>query len=171
MKERIAVYPGSFDPFTNGHLNVLYKAVELFDKIYIVIASNESKNSPCFSVKTRRELIEKLIESLKPMATYKSIEIEVTVLPLGKAVVDLAVDLNATHIIRGLRNTNDFEQELELAIANKELDNSISTVYIIPDVEHMHTSSSKFRAFISLAHTDAAYDLLPPIIQKKLKEH
>lgn len=127
---RHALYPGTFDPVTNGHLDVLQRATVLFDKVTIAIAPNPNKK-PTFSIEKRLELLRE--------ATQGMPGVEATTLP--GLTVDYARKLGATAIIRGLRAISDFEHEFQMAQMNRYLDDSIETIFLVPSQEFFYTSS------------------------------
>ncbi len=126
-----AIYPGSFDPITNGHFDVLYRASRLFDKIIVVVLSNVSKKS-YLSTDTRIELIKQSVESIKNVKvdSYEGLTVE------------YARANNAKVLIRGLRAISDFEYEMQLAQLNKNLDPDLDTIFLVPRVENNFLSSS-----------------------------
>lgn len=132
MKENnIAVYAGSFDPFTYGHLDVLVQASQVFDQVYVFIADNESKK--------RRFGIEVSYEALKKTVTKYSLN-NVSVVFGNDLTIEICKMFNAKYIVRGLRDTTDFLYEENLAKINKVLDDSISTVYFRANNEALSSS-------------------------------
>ena len=127
-----AIYPGTFDPFTNGHCDLVRRASTLFDKIYIAVARSSSKN-PLFSLEARIDLVEQVLADE---------DIEVEVLGFQSLMVDCAKELGVSAIIRGLRAVSDFEYEVQLASMNRKLCPEIETVYLSPSEEHAAVSSS-----------------------------
>lgn len=126
-----AIYPGSFDPITNGHFDVLNRASKLFDKVIVVVLSNKDKNA-FLSVDTRKELIKQSvahIENIK-VDSYEGLTVE------------YAKKTDAQVLIRGLRAVSDFEYEMQMAQTNKNLDPGIDTIFLVPGVENNFVSSS-----------------------------
>lgn len=128
---KIAVYPGSFDPVTNGHLDVIDRASKMFDKVVVAILLNVSKN-PCFSIEERISLIQSATKDIK------NIEVE----SFSGLLVDYMTERNANIIIKGLRNSSDFEYEYPMALMNKKLVPTIETVFLISNQEYSYVSSS-----------------------------
>ena len=135
----IAIYPGSFDPITNGHIDLIHRACKLFDEVIIAITQNVNKTS-LLSVDQR-------IESVK--ASIKSIN-NTRVLGFDSLLVDFARDHNAQIIIRGLRAVSDFEYEFQLSGMNKRLNPRIETLFMTPSEEFANISSSLVREILSL---------------------
>lgn len=132
MKMSVAVYPGSFDPITNGHLNMIKRGAALFDKLYIVISENINKKN-FFTTDERVNLVKFAVAHLD--------NVEVIVSG-NQLTVDLAEDLGATVILRGLRAVTDFEYEFTMAMTNAKLSTQVETVFLTADNEHMYLSSS-----------------------------
>lgn len=131
---KIAVFPGSFDPFHKGHLDIVNKALKVFDKIIIAIGQNSTKNN-LFSIKKREALIKKLFLNNE----------NIRVITYNKLTVDLCKELNANFIIRGLRNTFDFEYEKSISFMNKSINNEIETIFFVSSQEFIQISSSIIR--------------------------
>ena len=129
---RIAIYPGSFDPITNGHVNMIERGVKLFDKLYIAISENMNKKS-FFTTSERVKLTELAVSHLE--------NVEVIVSE-NQLTVDVAKSVGATVILRGLRAVTDFEYEFTMAMTNTELNDEIETVFLTADHAHMYLSSS-----------------------------
>lgn len=130
-RTRVALYPGTFDPFTNGHLDVLRRAMRLFDRVVVAVAVSEQKR-PWF---TREERIRLAQEALRDLPG-------VSVEALPGLTVEYARSLNATALIRGLRKFSDFEHEFDLAHINRRLAPEIETVILMPSLEQFCTSST-----------------------------
>ena len=127
----IAVYPGTFDPITNGHTDLVNRGVKIFDKVIIAVAQNPSKNT-LFTVKERIEFIQEIFDSNSQVEIYS----------LDKLLVDFANDHNATVILRGLRAVSDFEYEVQLASMNRSMEPNIESVFMSPAEEYGFLSSS-----------------------------
>ena len=127
----IAVYPGTFDPITNGHTDLVNRGVKIFDKVIIAVAENPAKNT-LFSISERISFIEKIFHDNDKVEIYS----------LKKLLVQFANDHDATVILRGLRAVSDFEYEVQLASMNRTLDPSIESVFMSPGEEFSFLSSS-----------------------------
>ncbi|MBR3791536.1 MAG: pantetheine-phosphate adenylyltransferase [Clostridia bacterium] len=128
---RIAVYPGSFDPLTNGHLNIIKRASRLYDKVIVGVLDNSSKN-PIFTAEERKEMIDKAVADIKNVSCYA----------FSGLLVDFAKQNNATVIIKGLRTVADFEYEFQIALLNKALNPEYETVFMMTDSKYSYISSS-----------------------------
>lgn len=156
--KKIAVYPGSFDPVTNGHIDIIERGLKLFDKIIVAILNNPAKKA-LFSVAERVEMLE---ASLK----RHSNDIEVDV--FNGLLVDYAEKKNAYAILRGMRAVSDFEYEFQLALMNRKLNREIQTVFLMTGLRWIFTSSSiiKEAAFFD----GDISSMVPDVVFKKLKQ-
>jgi pantetheine-phosphate adenylyltransferase len=127
---RTAIYPGSFDPLTNGHLDVVQRAAKLFDRVIVAVAKNEGKN-PLFSLNERQALVTAAVAHL-PNVTADSFD---------GLLVDYVVSKNAQAIVRGLRAVSDFEFEFQLALMNRKLNENIETIFMMPKDTYTFLSS------------------------------
>ena len=127
---KVAIYPGSFDPITNGHLDVLNRALKIFDKVIVLVAINPNKKSR-FSPEERKAMIEEAVDN-------KSVTVET----FDGLTVDYAKKHGATHLIRGLRAVTDFEYEFQLATANDYIDSSIDTIFLMSKNDKSFINSS-----------------------------
>jgi len=152
-----AIYSGTFDPITNGHLDIIKKALNIFDELTIAVATSNSKQ-PMFDLKKRVELIKLATKEFN----------NITVKPFSTLLVDFAKQENIATIIRGLRAISDFEYELQMGYANKSLNNNIETIYFMPSLNNAFVSSSVVRELIKF---DGDYTHLVPkqIINQKGK--
>ena len=154
-----ALYPGTFDPVTNGHLDVLSRACRLFDKVTIAIAQSSSKNT-LLSVEERLRLVEEnLNDEEYPGASA---------IVFDGLVVDLARQLESTVMIRGLRATSDFEYEFQMAQMNRHLDDGIETIFLMPNEKYFFTSSSLFKQVAK--YTDRETGLVPTNVHNALSK-
>ncbi len=128
---RIAVYPGSFDPITNGHLDIIERASKIFDKVIVGVLNNNNKN-PLFTADERVMLIEKVTNNLP----------NVEVSCFNGLLVDFASQHNANVIIKGLRTVNDFEYEFQMALLNKTLNSECETMFMMTNSKYSYISSS-----------------------------
>ena len=152
---RKAIYPGTFDPITNGHIDVIHRASNLFDSITVAVAKNTSKN-PMFDEATRVQLIQ---ENFKDSSNIE-------VIAFDGLIVDLADKLGAVALIRGLRVASDFEYEFQMAQMNRHLNQTIETVYLMPTEEHFFTSSNLIKQVFKF--TDREKQLIPENVHQAL---
>ena len=155
---KTALYPGSFDPITNGHLDIIERAVHIFDKVIVAVTRNVEKETPLFSEKERIDMITKSIASLQ------SVEVD----SFEGLMVDHAVKHGAVAAIRGLRALSDFEFEFKMALMNRSLNEDISTLFLMPHAKYTHVSSSMVREVASLGGNVSKY--VPPHVNQALKE-
>ncbi len=154
---RKVIYPGTFDPVTNGHIDIIKRARDLFDSVVVTVAINPGKQ-PLFTVQER---VYMLIESLKD---FDNISVD----SFDGLVVDHAKQVGATGIIRGLRAISDFEYEFQMALMNRKLASDITTIFLMPHEKYTYLNSSIIRNLASL-HSDVG-DFVPHIVQKALKK-
>ncbi len=154
---RIAVYPGSFDPVTNGHLDIIERAAQLFDHLIVAVSVNPGKK-PLFSFDERVEL---LTEVLEP---YKNVSVD----RFRGLTVNYAKEKGAQAIIRGLRAISDFENEFQMALTNKKLKNEVETVFMMSQSQWLFLSSSTVKEVASFG--GCVSDFVPPIVERKLLE-
>lgn len=146
------VYPGSFDPVTLGHLDIIKRASQKFDKVYIVVATNPLKKESTFSLEERISMLRQVTTS------YKNIEVD----SYAGLIGEFARNVGATLIIKGIRNTNDFEHEINQYQYNRMLHPTIDTVFFFASKEHMFISSSGIRELASF-HGD-----ISPYVPKEI---
>jgi pantetheine-phosphate adenylyltransferase len=154
---KIAIYPGTFDPFTNGHLDIVRRAMRLFDRIIITIARNSSKN-PMFSEEERLELIKACVKG------YRNVHVEM----FDGLLVEYARKKKATAIVRGLRAISDFEYELQMALMNRKLNDRFETVFLMPNEKFTYLNSSIVREIARLGGN--VKDFVPPQVRKALHQ-
>jgi pantetheine-phosphate adenylyltransferase len=157
MSERIAIYPGTFDPFTNGHLDITERASRIFDKIIVTIAKN-SKKKPLFTLKERINFI---VDATKDL---KNIEVK----SFAGLLVDFAATQQAVAIIRGLRAISDFEFEFQMALMNRSLNNEINTVFLMPNEKYTYLNSTIVREVAEFGGN--IEKLVTPLVAVKLKK-
>ncbi len=151
--KKIALYPGTFDPVTNGHFDIIERALGLFDEVIVAVAASKDKK-PMFELDERIYMTKEAVKNLK----------NVKVLGFDNLTVEFAKTHNATVLIRGLRAVSDFEYELQLGYLNNSLDDTIETVYLMPKLQHAFISSSIVRNLLKFnAKTE---HLLPNEVQK-----
>ncbi|WP_326717680.1 pantetheine-phosphate adenylyltransferase [Vagococcus jeotgali] len=139
MDKKIALFPGSFDPFTNGHLNTVERASVLFDEVIVGVFTNTTKKS-FFSADEKKQLIE---ESIEHLANVK------VVIKSEDLTVNIAKELDAHFLIRGVRNNLDYEYEKNIASMNRQMDKEIDTVFLLADEEFSNVSSSMIKEIAS----------------------
>lgn len=132
-----AVYPGSFDPFSNGHLDIVRRACQIFDEVHVLVSMN-MKKVPTFTAQERVSMIQKVCKDLP----------NVKVIPSADLVVRYAKQNNINVIVRGLRNYQDYESEFNLAQFNKDIDPSIETMLMLPSTKNQFISSSAIKELI-----------------------
>jgi pantetheine-phosphate adenylyltransferase len=155
---KIAVYPGSFDPFTNGHLDVVDRALGIFDKLIVAVAANPEKRQPLFSVAERAQLIQASLEGRDrvEVTTYTGLTVE------------FARSRGARTLVKGLRAYSDFDSELQQALMNRKLAPDIHTVFLMSSFAHIFVSSSILKDIAS--YGGKVSDLVPPPVARALKE-
>jgi len=132
-----AIYPGTFDPLTNGHLDIIERSAKIFDEIVVAIGDNPDKN-PLFSVAERATMIKKATSHLP----------NITIVKFNSLLVDLSSELNSNIIIRGIRTATDFEYESQMTYANNSLKKELETIYLMPSLEYSFVSSSLVRTLL-----------------------
>lgn len=160
MKKRVALYPGTFDPITNGHLDIIGRAVKLYDKLVIGVARNDAKN-PLFSFDERVEMARELAESVAG-------DTEIEVLPFEGLLMHFAEKVGASSIIRGLRAVSDFEYEFQMVGMNQRLNADIETVFLMADPRHQAIAS---RLVKEIAKLNGDIDpFVPQLVKERLLE-
>ncbi len=152
---RIFVYPGSFDPVTNGHLDIIERAAKICDKLIVAVLINRNK-SPVFTVEERVSFLKEVLDG-KPnieIATFSGL------------LVDFMKKKGANTIIKGLRAVSDFEYEFQMALLNKNLDDNIETLFMMTGINYSYLSSSAVRELAS--HRGNIRDLVPDIIIERI---
>jgi pantetheine-phosphate adenylyltransferase len=151
-----AIYPGSFDPVTNGHLDLIARAAPIFDRLIVGVTSNIGKD-PLFTVRERVEILESVTEG------FKSVE----VLPFEGLLVEFARIHSARVILRGIRAISDYEYELQMALMNRKIEPEIETIFMLPAVSYSYLSS---RLVKELAHYGGLpTGLVPPLVEERLR--
>jgi pantetheine-phosphate adenylyltransferase len=154
---KIALYPGTFDPITNGHFDIIERGIKLFDEVIVAVADSREKK-PMFSLEERIEMTKLAVQDLE----------RVRVVGFDNLTVELANSLGAAVLIRGLRAVSDFEFELQLGYLNHSLDPEIETVYLMPRLKHAFISSSIVRNLLKF--NGKTVHLLPPSVQNVIGE-
>lgn len=153
---RIAIYPGTFDPITNGHMDVINRARKLFDKVLVAVALSEDKR-PMFDIQTRVAMVKEAIKDMDGVAVE----------PFDTLLVNFSKSKEIRVMIRGLRAVSDFEFELQMGYANASLWNEIETVYLMPSLKNAFISSSVVRSIAK--HGGDVSHLVPTAIQPFLQ--
>ncbi len=151
MSERIAVCPGSFDPITMGHLDIITRTSAMFDKLIVVVMNNVSKHYT-FSPSERKEMIEKCVKDLP------NVQVDV----YDGLLAEYAAQQNACAIIKGLRAMSDFEYEFQMALTNKKLNPNVETLFLTTSAENMYLSSSMVKQIAGMGGDVS--DFLPEVI-------
>ena len=157
QKKRVAIYPGTFDPGTFGHIDIVRRALKIFDHIIIAVALNPKKD-PLFSLEKRVTFIKEATKNLKNLE----------VLPFDNLLINLAHSKKASVVIKGLRAISDFEFELQMGLMNRTLDEKIETLFMIPSQEFSFLSSNLVKE--TARHDGDVSKLVPKIVFKELKK-
>jgi pantetheine-phosphate adenylyltransferase len=160
MKKRVALYPGTFDPLTNGHLDIIGRAVKLYDKLVLGVALNSSKG-PLFSFDERVEMARELAESVAG-------DTEIEVRPFEGLLMHFAEEVGANSIIRGLRAVSDFEYEFQMVGMNQRLNPDIETVFLMVDPRHQAIASRLVKEIAKLEGDVTPF--VPPLVKQRLLE-
>lgn len=155
-RKKTALYPGTFDPITFGHIDVIERASQLFDTIIVSVAGSSSKKT-MFSIKERINMIENSVKRIK----------NVRVTSFNKLVVDYAKSQGACAIIRGLRAISDFEYEFQMALTNRKIAEDITTVFLMPNEKFTYLNSTLVREIASFGGDVSPF--VPKYVLKKLK--
>lgn len=155
--KKISLYPGTFDPITNGHYDIIERAVKLFDEVIVAVADSQDKK-PMFSLEER-------VSMAKASTSHLD---KVRVISFNNLTVELAAEQNASILIRGLRAVSDFEYELQLGYLNNSLDDTIETIYLMPNLNHAFVSSSIIRNLLKF--NGKTSHLLPAEVESMIKE-
>jgi pantetheine-phosphate adenylyltransferase len=156
-RRSLAVFPGSFDPITNGHVDIVARCLKVFDEVVIAILVNPEKR-PLFSVEERVEILRE---------AYRD-EARVRIDTFSGLLVEYAVAVGATVIVRGLRAVSDFEYEFQMALMNRRLDPRIETVFMMPAESYSYLSSRLVKEVFQLGGD--VQKLVPPVVERRLRE-
>ncbi len=157
MKPVIAIYPGSFDPLTNGHLDLIERGAKIFDELIVAILRNPEKEA-LFSLEERRDMIQAMTRELK----------NVRVDSFDGLMVDYALKVGATAVLRGIRAISDYEYELQMALMNRKLEPRLETVFMMPAETYSYLSSRLVRQVAMLG--GSVRGLVPEMVEQKLRE-
>lgn len=156
---RVGIYPGSFDPVTYGHLDIILRSSKMFDLLIIAVLKNSTKN-PLFSVEERVQLLHKVTKDID----------NVSIEAFDGLLVDFADKRNATTIVRGLRAVSDFEYELQIAQTNHKMNSNIDTIFLTTSLEYSYLSSSVVREIASY-QGDITNFVPPEIVESVLQKY
>ncbi len=154
---RVGVCPGTFDPITNGHLDIVRRSLSFFDSVILAVALNPQK-APLFDIKERLEMAVVATDGME----------RVTVEAFDGLLVDYLRQKDAHAIIRGLRAVSDFEYELQMAMMNRNLDQTVETLFLMPSVEYSFLTSTIIKNVASFGGN--VNDLVPPLVARRLRE-
>jgi pantetheine-phosphate adenylyltransferase len=158
---RRAIFPGSFDPLTNGHLDVIKRSSPLFDEIIVAVLNNPDKK-PMFTVEERAEMISEILPSVEHG------QCRVVVDSFSGLTAEFAKRSEATAIVRGIRAVSDYEYELRMALMNRKLEPTIETVFLMADEEYSYVSSTLMKqVFLLGGRVDG---LIPPLVEARMRE-
>jgi pantetheine-phosphate adenylyltransferase len=155
--ETRAVYPGSFDPVTNGHIDLIQRSAALFDKVVVAILRNTEK-IPLFTTEERAEMLEEAVRDLK----------NVSVTSFAGLLVDFVEQSGASVIVRGIRAVSDYEYELQMALMNRRLSNKVETVFMLPAESYSFLSSKLVKEIARLG--GSIHGLVPADVEERLKK-
>ncbi|HEV2113213.1 MAG TPA: pantetheine-phosphate adenylyltransferase [Terriglobales bacterium] len=159
MKKVTAIYPGSFDPPTNGHLDLIERGSTIFDRLIVAILRNSDKQ-PLFSIAERREMLEALCKARR----WQNVEVDT----FEGLLVDYASQKKAQAVLRGIRAISDYEYELQMALMNRKLQPQLETVFMMPALSYSYLSSRLVRQIAQLG--GSVEGLVPELVQERLKE-
>jgi len=156
MKTSIAIYPGSFDPVTNGHLDLIGRGEKMFDRVIVAVLKNMEKE-PLFSVSERVEMLREVTKE------FHSVEVDV----FQGLLVDYARKRDAAVILRGIRAVSDYEYELQMALMNRKLEPRLETVFMLPGETYSYLSAKLVREIAQLG--GPLTGLVPPLVEQKIR--
>ena len=156
MKKTIAIYPGTFDPVTNGHLDLIHRGAKIFDQLIVAIAKNPEKGVPLFSMEERREMLEAMTANLA----------NVSVDTFEGLLINYCDKKNANAVLRGIRAVSDYEYELQMALMNRRMDPRVETVFMMPAEKYSYLSSKLVREVAYLQ--GPVTGLVPELVEQRL---
>ncbi len=156
MKPVIAIYPGSFDPVTNGHLDLIERGAKIFDQLIVAVLQNLEKD-PLFTVAEREEMLREVTR------TWPNVEVDV----FKGLLVDYARQRSARVVLRGIRAISDYEYELQMALMNRKLEPELETVFMMPAEAYSYLSSRLVREIARLG--GSIQGLVPPVVEQRLR--
>jgi pantetheine-phosphate adenylyltransferase len=157
MKETKAIYPGTFDPLTNGHLDLIARGAKIVDELVVAILRNSEKGTPLFTVPEREEMLREATVSMP----------NVSVATFDGLLVDFAKQVGAKAVLRGIRAISDYEYELQMAMMNRKLDPELETLFMMPGEKYTYVSSRLIKGVFQLGGDVSS--LVPPNVVERLK--
>ena len=157
MKQIVAIYPGSFDPVTNGHLDLIHRGCKLFDRLVVAIARNPEKDDSLFSLEERIEMLKAMTEDLD----------NVTVDAFEGLLMSYCIEKNANAVLRGIRAVSDYEFELQMALMNRKIEPRVETVFMMPAEKYSYLSSKIVRDIASFG--GPLTGLVPELVEERLR--
>lgn len=157
MSDILAIYPGSFDPITNGHFDLIERSSRIFDHLIVALLTNAEKE-PLFTVEERFEMLQEVTRDMK----------NVSVDTFSGLLVDYAVRKNARAIVRGIRAFSDYEYEIQMALTNRKLQPKLETIFLMPAESYAYVSSRLVKEICR--HGGSVKDLVPPVVEERLSK-
>ena len=163
MKQIVAIYPGSFDPVTNGHLDLIQRGSKLFDRLIVAIARNPDKEAALFDVDERKEMLQAMTSELE----------NVSIDSFEGLLVNYVVSKNANVVLRGIRAVSDYEFELQMALMNRKIDQRVETIFMLPGEKYSYLSSRIVReiAYFGGPLTAFVPELVEQHLRRKIAAH
>jgi pantetheine-phosphate adenylyltransferase len=158
LKNIVAIYPGSFDPVTNGHLDLIHRGAKLFDKLIVAIARNLDKGEPLFTVSERKEMLVAMISDLD----------NVSVDTFDGLLVSYCIKQNANAVLRGIRAISDYEFELQMALMNRKMEPRVETIFMMPAEQYSYLSSRIVREIAKLG--GQLNGLVPQMVEQRVRQ-
>ena len=157
MSSKVVIYPGTFDPITNGHISIISRALKIFDRLVIAILNNPQK-LPLFTMEERMQMIRDVLKD------QRHVEVD----SFNGLLVDYVIQKKTNVVIRGLRALSDFEYEFQMALMNRKLNREVQSIFLMTDYKWFYTSSTIIKEAASLGGDVSG--LVPPVVCKKLKQ-
>lgn len=158
MKQIVAIYPGSFDPVTNGHLDLIQRGSKLFDELIVAIARNPEKGTALFTLEERKEMLQAMT------AEFGNVSIDT----FEGLLVSYCVAKNANVVLRGIRAVSDYEFELQMALMNRKIDQRVETIFMLPGEKYSYLSSRIVREIAHLGGPLTSF--VPELVEQRLRE-
>jgi len=158
LKDIVAIYPGSFDPVTNGHLDLIHRGSKLFDRLIVAIARNMDKGDPLFDMDERKDMLEAMTSGLD----------NVTVDIFDGLLVYYCIEKNANAVLRGIRAVSDYEFELQMALMNRKMEPRVETVFMMPAEKYSYLSSRIVREIAKLGGPLSG--LVPELVEERVRQ-